>query len=100
MQVISHDGVDVVLILELACPAVNEAAAIVEAEWIRLVRRSGAVRHVTRELPAARRCRPLTRTTTTTQPRHRLLSGSARGQGPHWSPRQVRARQRSPPNRG
>lgn len=54
VQVISPGEVDVMLIgvTEPVCPAMIEAAAIVEAEWIRLQRPSTPVRNATCENPA------------------------------------------------
>jgi hypothetical protein len=79
------------------CPALIEAAAIVEAEWMRLRPSSDPARHVTCELPAPRpgRCRPHTSVTTKPTPR----TGPTRcGELPVRRPvHRVWARERSPP---
>ncbi|MGB8391182.1 hypothetical protein [Mycobacterium sp.] len=86
------------IVAEPVCPAMIEAAAIVEAEWIRLRRPSRPVR-LTGEIPASRRCRRRARTTVTAQPPPRVCSTSARELGFQWPICMVLARQRSPPTR-
>jgi hypothetical protein len=89
---------------EPACPAMVEAAAIVEAEWIRL-RRSGApVRHAVAELPVcelpeAERCRRRPLAAVTTERGRGAPLGGRGERGSHWAARIVWARGRSPPHR-
>lgn len=93
--------VDVVLmgvtsVVEPVCPALSEAAAIVEAEWMRLSRPSEPARPPC-EFPAARRCRRRTRTVVSTES---TRAGGATHPGnrrPRRSVSLVWARQRSPP---
>jgi hypothetical protein len=99
-----RDEVDVVLmgvtsVVEPVCPVVREAAAIVEAEWIRLRRRSEPARYSSCEFPAARRCPCRMSTLVSTE-------STRAGHLTHTLGRQVRspvsliwARQRSPPAR-
>lgn len=96
--------VDVVLIgvtnvIEPGCAAMFEAAAIVEAEWIRLNRTSDPARHPAGDSPAARRCPRRTRTKVSTESRCTGSSTHARGCRPRWRADIIRARERSPPAR-
>ncbi|WP_156737964.1 hypothetical protein [Mycobacterium scrofulaceum] len=86
-------------VVEPGCPALSEAAAIVEAEWIRLRRASEPARHPTCELPSARRCRRRAVTTVSTDPTGTALSTRARGRRTRWPVSLVWARERSPPRR-
>lgn len=95
---------DVVLIgvtngVEPVCPALREAAAIVEAEWIRLSRLGGPAEQPVGELPAARRCPRRTGTVVSTEPAGTGLSTRTRGHQARWPVSVVLARQRSPPLR-
>ncbi|WP_139273302.1 hypothetical protein [Mycobacterium paraffinicum] len=86
-------------VVEPGCPALSEAAAIVEAEWIRLRRPSEPARHPTCELPSARRCRRRTGTIVCTEPTGAVPSARVRGHEPRWAVSPVWARERSPPQR-
>ncbi|WP_131811904.1 hypothetical protein [Mycobacterium mantenii] len=86
-------------VAEPACPALSEAAAIVEAEWIRLGRLGGPARHAVCELPAARQCRPRTGTAVSTEPAGRRRNTPTRGRSARLPVFLVWARQRSPPLR-
>ncbi len=80
-----------------ACPALFEAAAIVEAEWMRLRPSGRPARRVTCELPAPQRGRRPAHTLVTTKPRPRrrpTRDGELRVRRPA---RTVWARERSPP---
>ncbi|ORV81784.1 hypothetical protein AWC11_24850 [Mycobacterium interjectum] len=109
MQVISQVEVGVMLmgldplskqqvtVAAPVCPALIEAAAIVEAEWMRLRPSSGPVRHVTRELPAPVRGRRRPHTVVTTKPTPRP-GPTRRGElRIRWPVPRVWARERSPP---
>ncbi len=89
-----------VMVAAPVCPALIEAAAIVEAEWMRLRPSSGPARHVTCELPAPQRDRCLPHTVVTTKPTP--PAGRTRcGELPVRRPvRRVWARERSPPAAG
>ncbi|WP_156736834.1 hypothetical protein [Mycobacterium sp. E3298] len=84
-------------VVEPGCPALCEAAAIVEAEWIRLRRPSGPARHPTCELPSVRRRRRRTGTIVSTEPTDTACSTHARGRRTDWPVSLVWARERSPP---
>lgn len=86
-------------VAEPACPALSEAAAIVEAEWIRLERLGGPARHAVCELPAARRCRRRTGTAVSTDSAGTRRYASTRERRARWPVSPVWARQRSPPIR-
>jgi hypothetical protein len=94
--------VDVVLmgvtsVVEPACAAISEAAAIVEAEWMRLRRPSVPVRYPEGELPAARLGRRRATTLVcTTDARAGCSTRPGATDGP-WPVSSVWARQRSPP---
>ena len=93
--------VDVVLMgvttgVEPACPALSEAAAIVEAEWMRLSRPSEPVRPPG-EFPAARRCRRRRSTMVSTESTRAGRTTHPGGRRPRWPVSLVWARQRSPP---
>ncbi|ORA11550.1 hypothetical protein [Mycobacterium arosiense] len=99
-----HGEVDVVLmgvtsVVEPACAAISEAAAIVEAEWMRLRRPSLPVRYPNCELPAARAARPRTTILVYTMPTRVMCSTSPRATTGRWPVSLVWARQRSPPLR-
>jgi hypothetical protein len=94
--------VDVVLMgvtsgVEPACAAIREAAAIVEAEWMRLRRPSVPVRYPNCELPAARRERRRTSTLVSIAPTRVRRSTPPRAADGRWPASLVWARQRSPP---
>lgn len=102
IQVISVFEVDVMLmgvtsVVEPVCPAMTEAAAIVEAEWIRLRRPSEPARHPVCELPSARRCPPRTNTMVARDSRPTKCSPRTRRHVDRCPISLVWARQRSPP---
>ncbi len=77
--------------------AVLEAAAIVEAEWVRLTRVGPPDWHGAAELPDARR-RVRRHSTMVTLDRERPEPlGASSGPRPHWAAHTVWARERSPP---
>ncbi|OBG75129.1 hypothetical protein A5700_02350 [Mycobacterium sp. E1214] len=84
---------------ELACAAISEAAAIVEAEWIRLRRPGMPVRHPAGELPAARALPRHTATAIGTIAPRRTASTRSRVSRGRWPAAPIWARQRSPPRR-
>jgi hypothetical protein len=99
-----YGEVDVVLmgvtsVVEPACAAISEAAAIVEAEWMRLRRPSVPVRYPKCELPAARRGRRRTTTLVSIAPTRVRCSTPPRATDGRWLVSLVWARQRSPPLR-
>jgi hypothetical protein len=102
-QVISRVEVRVMLMgsaLQPVCPAMIEAAAIVEAEWMRLRPPVAPVGDVACELPAPRphRDAPLSVVTTRPWPHDRASRRAELGlRWPVWT---VWARERSPPERG
>ncbi|WP_221044438.1 hypothetical protein [Mycobacterium senriense] len=85
-------------VVEPACAAISEAAAIVEAEWMRLRRPSVPVRYPDYELTAARRGRRRTTTLVATVPLRVGCSTRPRAAGARWPVSLVWARQRSPPS--
>ncbi|OBB80929.1 hypothetical protein A5760_17840 [Mycobacterium colombiense] len=98
-----YGEVDVVLmgvtsVVEPACAALREAAAIVEAEWMRLRRPSVPVRYPSRELPAARRGPRRTTTLASIMPTRTRCSTHPQDTGGRWPVSLVWARQRSPPS--
>lgn len=98
-----YGEVDVVLmgvtsVVEPACAAIREAAAIVEAEWMRLRRPSVPVRYPDYELPAARRGPRRTTTLVATVPSRVGCSTRPRVTRGRWPVSLVWARQRSPPS--
>ncbi len=80
-----------------ACPALIEAAAIVEAEWMRLSPSSPPARRVTCELPAPRQAQRPAHTLVTTKPRPRSRPTRGGELRFRWPARTVLARERSPP---
>ncbi|WP_156749726.1 hypothetical protein [Mycobacterium sp. E1747] len=84
-------------VVEPGCPALSEAAAIVEAEWIRLRRPSEPARHPTSELPSARRCPRRTGTIVFTEAAGTTASTRPLGRRTRWPVSVVWARERSPP---
>lgn len=91
--------IGVTSVVEPVCPAVDEAAAIVEAEWMRLTRPSEPARHPTGELPAPRRSTRRTRTLARTAPTRSECPPHARVRRARWPVSPVWARERSPPVR-
>ena len=83
--------------VEPVCPAVIEAAAIVEAEWMRLRPPGG---HVVCELPAPSQCRHRPRNVVTTKPRPPARPSRSAELRLRWPVHTVWARERSPPPRG
>lgn len=83
-----------------ACPAILEAAAIVEAEWMRLRSPGGPVGDVTCERPAPSRCRRPARTIVTTKRRQHDRPSRGAELRVRWPVSPVWARERSPPVRG
>ena len=86
--------------VEPVCPAVIEAAAIVEAEWMRLRPPGGPGGHVVCELPAPRTARRPPRTVVTIKPRPPARPCRSAELRLRWPVRAVWARERSPPPRG
>ncbi|OBJ26148.1 hypothetical protein A5659_17350 [Mycobacterium sp. 1165196.3] len=84
-------------VVEPACAAIREAAAIVEAEWMRLRRPSVPVRYPNCELPAARRGRRGATTLVSLAPTRVRRSTRPRATDGRWPVSLVWARQRSPP---
>ena len=82
------------------CPAMIEAAAIVEAEWMRLRPPGGPGGHVVRELPAPRTARRPPRIVVTTKPRPPARPSRGAELRLRWPVHTVWARERSPPPRG
>jgi hypothetical protein len=97
-----YGEVDVVLmgvtsVAEPACAAIREAAAILEAEWMRLRRPSVPVRHPNCELPAARRDPRRMTTLVSTMPTRIRCSTRPSAIKGRWPASLVWARERSPP---
>lgn len=90
---------DAPAVVEPVCPAVFEAAAIVEAEWIRLRRSSAPVHHATWGLRARLRSRRRVRTVVTTMPTSQPLTAQHGRLRPRRPVGAVWARERSPPIR-
>ncbi|OMC46255.1 hypothetical protein A5745_12205 [Mycobacterium sp. IS-2888] len=88
---------DAPAVVEPVCPAVFEAAAIVEAEWIRLRRSSAPVHHATCGLRARLRSRRRVRTVVTTMPTSHPLTAQHGRLRPRRPVGAVWARERSPP---
>ncbi|ORW39080.1 hypothetical protein AWB89_22935 [Mycobacterium paraense] len=82
---------------EPVCPAIIEAAAIVEAEWMRLNPSSRPAPRVTCELPAPRHVRRPAHTLVATQRRPRALPTCGTQLRVRWPACRVWARERSPP---
>jgi hypothetical protein len=85
---------------EPVCPAMIEAAAIVEAEWMRLRPPGGPACRVTCERPAPRISRSPLRTGVTTEPRRHVRPSCRAELRLRWPVSMVWARERSPPVRG
>ncbi|WP_205866305.1 hypothetical protein [Mycobacterium sp. IS-1264] len=90
---------DAPAVVEPVCPAVFEAAAIVEAEWIRLRRSSAPVHHASCGLRARLRSRRRVRTVVTTMPTSHPLTAQHGRLRPRRPVGAVWARERSPPIR-
>jgi hypothetical protein len=83
--------------LDVWSSALRDAAAIVEAEWLRLGPSRGPFQDVACERPAPRRRVPLPRTVVTTMPRPRTRSAHPSELRLQWPVSNVWARERSPP---
>ncbi|OBF56369.1 hypothetical protein A5756_11145 [Mycobacterium sp. 852002-53434_SCH5985345] len=84
-------------VVEPVCPVMHEAAAIVEAEWVRLRRESEPARHPSCEFPTARRCRRQTSTLVSTESTRAGRAAHTLGRRTRWPASLIWARQRSPP---